>query len=150
MSVATRNVEVSEGKALETWPYEALVSSIERGTLSDWLPIIDEIYREPRGPVARQVGAYLEYASPYGVGPLLRRAIRHAREAEEARDRASVAAEIRDLIAQSGLSLAELAAKLGTSRSRLSTYRSGKVVPAATFMLKLRREAARDASEGSE
>lgn len=50
-----------------------------------------------------------------------------------------MAAEIARLIAESGLTLGDLASRLGTSASRLSTYRSGRVVPSATFMVRLRR-----------
>ena len=44
-----------------------------------------------------------------------------------------------DLVAASGLSVTELARRIGTSRSRLSTYRSGTVVPSAVMMNRLRR-----------
>lgn len=42
-------------------------------------------------------------------------------------------------LADSGLSQEAFAAALGTSASRLSTYRSGKVVPSATLFLRARR-----------
>jgi transcriptional regulator with XRE-family HTH domain len=57
-----------------------------------------------------------------------------------------VTSEVRDLVASSGLSKQDFAGRIGTSRSRLSTYLSGRVVPSATLMVRMRR-AARYASE---
>jgi transcriptional regulator with XRE-family HTH domain len=44
------------------------------------------------------------------------------------------------------MSKQDFAERIGTSRSRLSTYTSGKVVPSATLMVRMRR-VARHASE---
>jgi DNA-binding transcriptional regulator YiaG len=83
------------------------------------------------------VDEYLGYASPYGVAPPLRRTITRARSAAEAREREVVASRIRSLMRESGLSSEEFARTIGTSRSRLSTYASGKVVPAATLLVRM-------------
>jgi transcriptional regulator with XRE-family HTH domain len=48
---------------------------------------------------------------------------------------------VRTLVAGSGLSKRDFAERIGTSRSRLSTYLSGKVVPSATLMVRMRRVA---------
>jgi DNA-binding XRE family transcriptional regulator len=137
MSTAFRNVEGLPTMAVEQWPYEALVAAIERGAISDWLPLIRAIEQRPWGTVARRVDEYLGYASPYGVGPLLGRSVTRARAAAEARERQVVAARVRALRTESGLSSAEFARAIGTSRSRLSTYASGKVVPAATLLVRM-------------
>ena len=139
MTVAFRNVDADPGAPVEEWPYEALVTAIERGTLGDWVRITRAVDADPWGPVARQVEDYLSYAQPWGVGPLLSRAVARARRQAEEAERAEVAREIAQLAARSGLSLAELAGRLGTSRSRLSTYRSGRVTPSAAFLVRLRR-----------
>ena len=52
-----------------------------------------------------------------------------ARELAIDSEREEVASEVRDLVARSGLSRQDFAERIGTSRSRLSTYMSGKVVP---------------------
>ena len=139
MAVAFRNVDVDPLARVEHWPYEAIVTAIERGTLEDWAILIKAITADPWGPVARQVEDHLSYERPYGVGPLLTRAIDRARRDAEASERAQVAAEIRALVAQSGLSLTEFASRMGTSASRLSTYRSGRVTPSAALMTRMRR-----------
>lgn len=127
---------------LSTWPYEALVTLIERGSIRDWARLATAIEADPWGPVARQVEAYLSYESPYGVGPLLTRAVDRARRETDEADRAEVAAEVGRLIESTGLTVSEVAERIGTSRSRLSTYRSGKVTPSAALMVRLRRVAA--------
>lgn len=138
MTVAFRNVDLDPAAPVETWPYEAIVTVVERGTVTDWLILTRAFDADPWGPVARQVEDYLAYEQPYGVAPLLQRAIARARARAEDAERAAVAEEVADLVARSGLSVADLATRIGTSRSRLSTYRSGKVVPSAAMLHRLR------------
>lgn len=137
MSVAFRNVEGSPDLPVERWPYEALVAAVERGTIGDWLPIIRAIERAPWGEVARRVESYLSYEQPWGVAPLLSRTIARARAEAERHERDVVAARVRELIERSGLSREAFARQIGTSRSRLSTYASGRVVPAATLLVRM-------------
>jgi len=58
---------------------------------------------------------------------------------EVARERATIAAEIRRVVAASGVSQRDFAARLGTSGSRLSTYLNGHVMPSAAIMLRIKR-----------
>lgn len=146
MALSFRNVDADPSDPVETWPYEALVTAIERGGAGEWARITTAIDRDPWGPVARSVEDFLGYARPYGVAPLLERAISRARARVQERERREVAEEVAALVAASGLSMQEAASRLGTSRSRLSTYRSGRVVPAATFMVRLRALAERTTS----
>ncbi len=139
MTVTFRNVDVPDGAPVDQWPYEAIVIAIERGTVTDWAMLTRTIRDDPWGPVARQVEHYLGYAHPWGVAPLLERAIDAARANAEDAERVVVAEQVRDLVAASGLSMAEFASRIGTSRSRLSTYRSGRVAPSATLMVRMRR-----------
>ncbi len=139
MAVAFRNVDVDLAAPIDTWPYEALVTLIERGTIRDWAVLTAEIRRQPWGEVARQVEEYLQHQSPWGVGPLLSRAIATAREEQEWAERAEVARRITAAIDSSGLSQGQFARRIGTSASRLSTYRSGAVVPAATLLVRIDR-----------
>ncbi|HEX2704599.1 MAG TPA: helix-turn-helix transcriptional regulator [Candidatus Lustribacter sp.] len=143
MAVAFRNVELGQGTPLEHWPYEALVTVIERGTVGDWARLTRAIRREPWGEVARQVEEYLGQAQPWGVGPLLQRAVDAARAEAERSERETVARHVTDLIARSGLSQAEFAQRIGTSASRLSTYRTGAVVPSAALVVRMELLSAR-------
>lgn len=143
MTLHLRNVDVGPDEPLEFWPYEALVTLIERGGIRDLARLTKAIGADPWGPLARQVEEYLSYASPAGIGPLLTRRIERARAVAEAAERAAVAREVAGLIAQSGLTLSEFATRIGTSRSRLSTYRSGSVTPSAALLLRMQRVAQR-------
>jgi len=143
VTVHFRNVDVDPSAPLDTWPFEAIVTMIERGTASDWVRLTRAIRSDPWGPIARQVEDYLGYERPYGVAPLLERAIQRARAQAERRERAAVAAEVAALVARSGLTLTEIASRIGTSGSRLSTYRSGTVMPSAGLLVRLRETVAR-------
>jgi len=148
VSVVFRNVDVAPDAPVEEWPHEAIVTAIERGSLTEWVPIARAIRRSPWGVVARQVQDYLGYARPYGVGPLLARAIDRARRDRARDERAEVAAMVGAHIAGSGLSREAFAREIGTSASRLSTYESGKVVPSAALLLRMARVAGADRVSG--
>lgn len=137
MSVAFRNVEVHG--PVQEWPYEAIVTVIERGTIGDWAMLTRAIRDDPWGPVSRQVEEYLSYEAPYGVAPLLTRAIASARKRRESEEKIEVARKVRDCIDRSGMTITEFAERVGTSRSRLSTYASGQVTPSAAMLLRLER-----------
>jgi len=141
VSLGFRNVDADPADPVATWPYEALVVAIERGTVRDWARITRVVAGDPWGEVARSVEAYLGYADASGVTALLRRAVDRSRSEAEAADRATVAARVRQLAAESGLTAARFAVRAGTSSSRLSTYATGKVVPSAAMMLRLERVA---------
>ena len=57
MTVAFRNVDVDPREPVERWPYEAIVTVIERGTLGDWLILIRAISADPWGPVVDDCAA---------------------------------------------------------------------------------------------
>lgn len=141
MPLQFRNVDARPSDDVSTWPYEALVTAIDRGLVPDWQPIFAEIRRSPWGPVARRVEQYLTYREPDGVSVLFREAIERARSAAARSERAEVAARVRAAVARSGLSAARFAELVGTSASRLSTYASGSVVPSATMLVRIERAA---------
>ena len=140
--LAFRNVDADPADPVESWPYEALVTALERGLIHDWHRISQAIKRDPWGAVARDVEAYLGYADPAaGVSALMREVIAHARRATESAERDQVAAEVRTLIEESGLTRAGFAAAIGSSASRLSTYVNGQVTPSAALLVRMRRVA---------
>ncbi len=134
-----RNVDVDADAPVETWPLEAMATAISRGSLSDWRRIVAAIRRDPWGPVARAVEQVLTYERPYGTAELLETAITRARVAAEQADREAVAARLRELVRASGLTRTEFAVRIGTSRTRLSTYLSGRVTPSAALLMRAER-----------
>ena len=141
MPVVFRNVEGTPNDDVTTWPYEGLVTVIDRGLVDDWQPIFAEIRRSPWGKVARRVEQYLTYRVPDGAGALFALAIERARTDLDTADRAVVAARVREAVAGSGLTNSEFARLVGTSASRLSTYLSGKVTPSAALLVRIERAA---------
>ena len=145
-----RNITASVNDPVETWPFEGILTAVERGTLPDWRRLADAIRADPWGPVAQQVLEAVELSRPYGTTELLTAVIEGARQDADHEERQQVAGEIRDLLSRSGLSQQEFALRLGTSRPRLSTYLSGKVTPSASLMLRMRRVAGlAQAADGS-
>ncbi len=141
MSVTFRNVDASPNDDVRTWPYEALVTVIDRGLVADWQPIFNELRQSPWGKVARRVEHYLSYREPDGVGTLFSLAIERARTEVEMSDRREVADRIRRAVANSGLTNQDFAKLVGTSASRLSTYLSGKVAPSSAMLVRIERAA---------
>jgi DNA-binding transcriptional regulator YiaG len=137
-----RNITASVDDPVETWPFEGILAAVERGTLPDWRRLAAAIRADPWGPVAQQVLEAIELSRPYGTSELLSAVIDRARQDAADAEREEVAGEIRALIARSGLSQQDFALRLGTSRTRLSTYMSGKVTPSAALMVRMRHAAA--------
>jgi DNA-binding transcriptional regulator YiaG len=138
VSLTFRNIDVDPDSEVASWPTEAIQTTIERGGLSDWRRLVAEIRRQPWGRTARQIEEVLTHTRPYGTAPLFEHAIARARTEAQVAERSAVAAEVRDLIAASGLTQAAFAASIGTSASRLSTYATGRVAPSATLLLRMR------------
>jgi DNA-binding transcriptional regulator YiaG len=137
-----RNITASVDDPVETWPFEGIVTAVERGSLPDWRRLAAAIRADPWGPVAQQVLEAVKMSRPYGTSELLTIVIDRARRDAADSEREQVAGEIRGLVTRSGLSQQDFALRLGTSRPRLSTYMAGKVTPSASLMLRMRRVAA--------
>jgi DNA-binding transcriptional regulator YiaG len=143
LALSFRNLTITPDTPVSQWPTEAVQTALERGDLTDWHRIVAEMEADPWGTTARQVEEVLSHSRPYGIADAMETILSRAREQAETKERAAVAAEIRDAVRGSGLSQAEFASRIGTSASRLSTYASGKVTPSATLMLRIRRLAGR-------
>ena len=136
-----RNVSSSPQDPVESWPFEGILAAVDRGTLPDWRRLAAAIRADPWGPVAQQVLEAIRLSHPYGTSELLDGVVSRARLEAADSERGEVASEIRKLVDDSGLSRQDFADRIGTSRSRLSTYISGKVVPSASLMVRMRRVA---------
>lgn len=141
MTVAFRHLSTRPADPLSEWPTEAVQAALERGSLHEWRRLADEIRSQPWGRTARQVEEVLSHSRPYGVADLFDRTIETARGSSEAVEREVVAAELRALVASTGLTQGEFAQRIGTSPSRMSSYVNGAVVPSATLMVRARNVA---------
>lgn len=133
-----RNLDVSPSDPVASWPYEGLVTAIERGSLSDWRRIAVAIAAAPWGAVARSVEDYSRYGDDAVIDLLLAR-IERARNAARHREEQQVAQRVRQAIARSGLAARDFARECGTSAARLSTYCTGKVQPSAALLVRFER-----------
>ena len=147
MALAFRNLTITPEAPVSQWPTEAVQIALERGDLADWRRIVAAIRADPWGKTARQVEEVFSHSHPYGIAEAMQTALHRAREQAEARERETVAAEIREAVRHSGLSRADFASRIGTSASRLSTYTSGKVTPSAALMLRIRHAADRQSRD---
>ncbi|MGI9002061.1 MAG: helix-turn-helix domain-containing protein [Pseudonocardia sp.] len=138
MTLTFRNLDLSPDDPVADWPTEAVLTALERGGLSHWRRLAAAIRGDPWGPVARRVEEALTVSRPYGVAELMEDAIIAARARAERTERDTVAAEIAEMVAASGLTRAEFARRIGTSASRLSTYLTGTVTPSAALMVRMR------------
>jgi DNA-binding transcriptional regulator YiaG len=144
-----RNITASPDDPVDTWPFEGILAAVERGTLPDWRRLAAAIRADPWGPVAQQVLEAVRLSRPYGTAELLEGVVHRARKLATDSERKDVASEVRSLVGRSGLSKQNFAERIGTSRSRLSTYLSGKVVPSASLMVRMRRVALRASASGT-
>jgi len=134
-----RNIEATPDDPVSEWHLEGIQSALERGDLSHWRRLAAEVRRDPWGEVSQELAEVLTFSRPYGVASVMDTVMRSSRDDAVRRERGVVAAEVRGLREASGLSGREFAARIGTSPSRLSTYASGKVVPSAALMVRMRQ-----------
>jgi hypothetical protein len=138
-----RNITASPDDPVDTWPFEGILTAVERGTLPDWRRLAAVVRADPWGPVAQQVLEAVRLSRPYGTAELFEGVVHRARKLAADSEREDVASEVRSLVGRSGLSKQDFAERIGTSRSRLSTYMARKVVPSASMMVRMRRVALR-------
>lgn len=93
---------------------EPVQTALDRGSVRDRRRLIAVIDRDPWGTTARQVEHALTYSRPYGVANLMERVLRSARTGAERAEREVVAGKIKRAIADSGLTRAEFASRIGT------------------------------------
>jgi DNA-binding transcriptional regulator YiaG len=143
MTLTFRNLDFDPSQPLDAWPAEAIETLIDRGSLSDWGALAEEIRANPWGPAARTADTVASWGEHYGVDALIARVIRHAREDIAMRGRAEYAAQIRAWRKQSGMTLREFARASGTSASRLCDYENAKVAPTTDVLGRLSYAAGR-------
>ncbi|GAA1061858.1 helix-turn-helix domain-containing protein [Agromyces bracchium] len=130
MALRFRNLEVTPEDPVDRWGAEGMLAAIDRGGVDDWRKIILAIRVAPYGPVAADLEEALELAESRGSAQLLRSALEGARQTPEQR----VIERLRMLAFETDMSQGDLAARIGTSRTRLNSYLSGAVMPSAALV----------------
>lgn len=132
-----RNVDAEPSDPIDTWPHEAFQAAIEHGLVPDWQRIVNHIDAHPFGAGAATLAEVLEYTE--GVGAyLLRGRLSSARKRVVAAALETQHRELRELVAASTLTQKELARRIGTSETRLSTWLSGHKTPGPQVTARIR------------
>jgi DNA-binding transcriptional regulator YiaG len=137
MTVQFRNLTTTWHDPIDQWPYEAVVTTMERGLVSDWQPILRDLRARPFGRIARYVTHYAKDPDDKAAAAFFSEALRRARVSQGEKEREEVIRRIRRAIDATELSQADFARAIGTSASRLSTYLSGQVTPSATMLIRI-------------
>lgn len=130
-----RNIDATPADPVELWGVEGILTAIERGYLVHWQRIAAAVNADPHGRVAADLEAALSLAQRAGAVPLMQRVLEDAR----AEDAGAVRRRVERAIGASGLSLRKFADAAGTSPARLSSYRTGKVIPRADVLVRIER-----------
>jgi DNA-binding transcriptional regulator YiaG len=137
MTARFRNIDLDTTQPIDQWPAEAIETVIDRGSLSDWRQLAQEIRRNPWGPAARTTETVTSWGEHYGADALMASVIHRARDELTRRGRAEYAAQIHSWRTQSGMTLRQFARAAGTSASRLSDYENAKVAPTTDVLGRL-------------
>jgi DNA-binding transcriptional regulator YiaG len=137
MTLRFRNLNFDTTQPMDRWPAEAIETVIDRGSLSDWRQLANEIRRNPWGPAARTTEVVVGWGEHYGVDALMTNVIRRARDDINQQGRTEYAAQIRSWRIQNNMTLRQFALAAGTSASRLSDYENAKVAPTTDVLGRL-------------
>ncbi len=124
-----RNLNVSPSDPVDRWGVEGLLAAIERGTAPDWVRVLSAIRAAPVGDLREELDEALSLADGGGVH-VFQLALQRMDESSEGRALRRMQRSLR----MAEMSITEFAQRVGTSRSRMSTYLAGKVMPAADLV----------------
>ena len=120
---------------------DQLVNLIVHGDARQWRAALLPLIESPWGPYGLHIVRLTREADLDAVATLLEECRKVYQHRQEQRERDAIGREIRRLVAISGLTQRQFAARIGTSPSRLSTYVNGRVIPSAAMLLRIRRVA---------
>lgn len=132
-----RNVDVDHARPVAQLHPDAIEAMLDRGSISDWRLLVEEIRRQPWGRLARLVDDIASRGEHYGVDQLMHRSIVRARRDADAGARRRFAARLRAMRHQAGLTLREVPELAGTSESRLSASENSRVAPTTTVFRRI-------------
>ena len=129
MPLKFRNIDATPEDPVEAWGFEGMLAAIDRGYAADWRKLIAAIIANPAlRPVFKEAR---EAAESRATVALLDAAL----EREERTPSEQALARLRSAYRGTRMTQAELASHLGTSRTRLNSYLTGKVTPAMDVLV---------------
>lgn len=128
-------IGVGLGEVVPVDSADELVALLEQGSLVEWRQHLQRLATSPWGPYAESISDLADAAGRPAIHTVLAwcRAWGHEREREQ------IARHVQHLVALSGVSQRQFAARIGTSPSRLSSYIRGSVTPSAALFLRIQR-----------
>lgn len=133
MPLRFRNIEATPDDPVASWGFEGMLAAIDRGYAEHWTRLASAVAADPGlEPTFEDAAVAAESRSTV-------RLIRALIEHDQRDDRERAVQRLRHAFAATGLTQRELAARLGTSRSRLSTYLSGSVSPSMDVLVAVER-----------
>lgn len=129
MPLRFRNIDATPNDPVERWGFEGMLAAIDRGYARDWRKLVVAVAADP---ALRQVFDEARAAAESrSAVALLNEMFAQARRppSEVALDR------LRDAFVGTRMTQGELAVRLGTSRTRLNSYLSGKVTPSMDVLV---------------
>lgn len=129
MPLRFRNINVTPDAPVREWGFEGMLAALDRGHAAHWSRLATAVASEP--DLREVFDEATEAAESRTTVALVRAMIDHRQRSapDVARER------LRSAHRATGLTQRELAAALGTSASRLSTYLSGRVTPAMDVLV---------------
>ncbi|MGO2746549.1 helix-turn-helix domain-containing protein [Microbacterium sp.] len=133
MPLRFRNIDATPDDPVDRWGFEGMLAAIDRGYARDWRKLVDAVAADPalRDEFDEARDAAESHATVMLLDAMLDRATRSS--SEIALDR------LRSAFRGTRMSQGELAAQLGTSRTRLNSYLSGKVTPSMDVLVAVER-----------
>ena len=129
MALKFRNIGVTPDDPVEDWGFEGILAAIDRGYARDWAKLVIAVHANPDLEQVYREAA--EAAESDSTVILLDAMLADKRKSpsERAADR------LRMAFAGTRMTQAEVADRIGTSRSRLNSYLAGKVTPSMDVLV---------------
>lgn len=138
MPLRFRNLDVTPDDPVEAWGFEGMLAAIDRGYAADWRKLVAAVASNP--DLRPTFDAARDAADSRSAVAVLDAAL----EAVERTPAEQARARLRDAFRGTRMTQAELAAHLGTSRPRLSSYLTGKVTPSMEVLVAIEAVAERN------
>lgn len=129
MPLRFRNIDATPDDPVEQWGFEGMLAAIDRGYASDWRKLAEALVANPAlAPVFDEAR---EAAESQATVAVIDAALAAARQSPSER----ALGRLRSAYRGTRLTQAELAARLGTSRTRVNSYLTGKVTPSMDVLV---------------
>src|SRR5699024_831342 len=123
MALAFRNITATPDDPVREWGFEGMLAALDRGGLDDWSKLARAVVAEPE--LEQDLLEALDSAETEAGSAYVRLLVAHLKRSPQQ----IALGRLRTAFHKTRFSQAEVARRRGTSRSRFSTYLSGKVTP---------------------